>query len=111
MSNETPDVARLDALGFVEQTMYANEDSSPSLTWRNDEVMSLLAEIAERLRVEVETHDDDDDDQAEVYERDPDGGLWCAGCKTRDNEPCRISYCDDASREAAEAPDHENRSE
>lgn len=51
MSNETPDAARLDALGYVEQTIYANEDSSPAITWRNDEVVELLREVAERLRV------------------------------------------------------------
>lgn len=41
--------ARLDALGYVEQTMYANGDSPRPLAWRNDEVMSMLAEIAELL--------------------------------------------------------------
>jgi hypothetical protein len=42
--------ARVDALGFVEQTIYANEDSDDSVVWRNSEVLSMLIEVAERLR-------------------------------------------------------------
>lgn len=30
------------ALAFVDQTIYVNRDSSAAVTWRNDEVMSLL---------------------------------------------------------------------
>lgn len=38
-----------DALGFIDQTVYANEDSSPRVKWRNGEVLELLAEIRHRL--------------------------------------------------------------
>ncbi len=52
MSNPTADEARADALGYVEQTIYANEDSSPRVIWTNAEVLDLLYEIAERLNVD-----------------------------------------------------------
>ena len=35
----------LDAIGFIDQTIYANDDSRPDLHWRNDEVLELLGEI------------------------------------------------------------------
>lgn len=38
-----------DALGFIDQTIYANEDSGPRVTWRNAEVLELLAEIRRML--------------------------------------------------------------
>lgn len=39
------------ALEFVDQTMYANRDSSAAVTWRNDEVMALLDDIRVALIV------------------------------------------------------------
>ena len=52
MSNPTADEAVLDALGYVEQTIYSNEDNSPAVTWTNAEVLELLGEIAERLTID-----------------------------------------------------------
>lgn len=37
-----PENAAAAALGFIEQTIYANEDLSAGVTWRNDEVLELL---------------------------------------------------------------------
>jgi hypothetical protein len=45
---------RVDALGFIEQTIYANADSPDTVTWRNGEVLDLLRDVAQRLR----HHDD-----------------------------------------------------
>jgi hypothetical protein len=44
------EVARLrkvieDALGFIDQTIYANSDNGASVTWRDDEVMNLLGDV------------------------------------------------------------------
>lgn len=50
MSATTEQAGWRDALGYVEQTIYANSDGSPAVTWRNSEVINLLTEIAERLR-------------------------------------------------------------
>ncbi len=36
-------------LGFIDQTLYANGDSSDAVTWRNAEVLSLLREIRATL--------------------------------------------------------------
>lgn len=36
-------------LGLIDQTVYANEDNSARVTWRNDEVLELLAEIRRAL--------------------------------------------------------------
>lgn len=36
-------------LGFIDQTIYANQDSESSLTWRNDEVLQLLRDIRHEL--------------------------------------------------------------
>lgn len=47
---------RIEALGFIEQTIYANEDSPGTVTWRNDEVLGLLRDIAERVRREDGGH-------------------------------------------------------
>ena len=52
MSNPTEDEARTDALGYVEQTIYANEDNGVFVVWKNAEVLELLEEIAERLRLD-----------------------------------------------------------
>lgn len=41
-----------DALGFIDQTIYANEDSNPLTSWRNEEVLALLAEIRTKLLAE-----------------------------------------------------------
>lgn len=38
-----------DALGFIDQTVYENEDSSPRLMWQNIGVLELLAEIRGKL--------------------------------------------------------------
>lgn len=38
-----------DALGFIDQTVYANEDSRPDLKWTNAEVLELLGEIRGKL--------------------------------------------------------------
>lgn len=57
MANPNDSAARNDALGFIEQTIYANEDNSPAVTWRDDEVRELLYEIAERLRLDCECED------------------------------------------------------
>lgn len=51
-----------DALGFIDQTVYANEDNSHRVKWRNSEVLELLAEIRAKLtaspaNVEVGRHD------------------------------------------------------
>jgi len=54
MSNATPDEARLDALGYVEQTIYANEDNPEPSTWSNADVLELLQEVAERLMLDGE---------------------------------------------------------
>lgn len=53
MSNETAEAARVDALGYVEQTIYANEGTGATITWCNAEVLEMLGEIAERLRLDV----------------------------------------------------------
>lgn len=37
------------ALGFVDQTSYANRESSDAVIWRNDEVMALLDQIRAAL--------------------------------------------------------------
>lgn len=34
-----------DALGYIDQTIYANVDNGPGVTWRNGEVLSLLNEL------------------------------------------------------------------
>lgn len=52
MSNPTTDDACADALGYIAQTLYANEDNSASVMWTNREVLDLLGEIAERLAVD-----------------------------------------------------------
>lgn len=44
------EVRRLaDAMGFIDQTVYANTDSRPDLKWSNAEVLELLGMIRERL--------------------------------------------------------------
>ena len=42
-------------LGFIDQTIYANEDGSPDLTWTNAEVLELLAMIRGTLTGEIDT--------------------------------------------------------
>jgi len=46
-------LAAHDALGYIDQTIYANEDASPRLKWRNSEVLDLLCEIRTRLTATV----------------------------------------------------------
>lgn len=41
-----------DALGFIDQTIYANEDSNPLTPWRNEEVLALLGEIRMKMLAE-----------------------------------------------------------
>ena len=36
-------------LGFIDQTIYANEGSSEAVTWRNAEVLDLLRTIRSTL--------------------------------------------------------------
>ena len=52
MSNPTSEEARADALGYIEQTIYANEDNPLALVWTNAEVLELLGEIYERLALD-----------------------------------------------------------
>lgn len=47
--------ARLNALGLIQQTIYTNSDNPPVTVWRNDEVLSMLEEIAELLIVVADT--------------------------------------------------------
>lgn len=42
-----------DALGFIDQTIYANEDNPPDMTWVNEEVLELLWIIRNTLAEEV----------------------------------------------------------
>lgn len=42
-------------LGFIDQTVYANEDSGADVTWANTEVLELLAEI--RRALVADTHE------------------------------------------------------
>jgi hypothetical protein len=37
------------ALGFIDQTLYANEDNPKPSRWRNDEVLELLRDIRAHL--------------------------------------------------------------
>ena len=72
MSNPTSDSARSDALGYIEQTIYANEDNSPAVTWTHAEVREMLFDIAERLRLDC----DCEDREAIVT----DDGMTCGTC-------------------------------
>lgn len=38
-----------DALGFIDQTVYANDDNRPDLKWTNTEVLELLGVIRDKL--------------------------------------------------------------
>jgi hypothetical protein len=40
---------RVRAVGFIDQTIYANEDNGAGATWRNDEVLGLLREVRRQL--------------------------------------------------------------
>lgn len=42
------------ALGFIDQTIYANEDSAPTTKWRNDEVLELLRDIRAHLLADTQ---------------------------------------------------------
>lgn len=37
------------ALGYIDETIYANEDTDPDLKWRNSEVLAVLYEIRARI--------------------------------------------------------------
>ncbi|KJL49515.1 hypothetical protein RS84_00228 [Microbacterium hydrocarbonoxydans] len=43
------DAQRDATIGFIDQTVYANEDNRPDLKWTNAEVMELLGNIRELL--------------------------------------------------------------
>lgn len=43
-------------LGFIDQTIYANEDSGNLVTWDNAEVLELLRSIRATLLTNPETH-------------------------------------------------------
>lgn len=47
----------LDALGFIDQTGYANDDNRDDLKWSNAEVLELLGEIRGFLAPEPSTTD------------------------------------------------------
>jgi hypothetical protein len=42
-------IALHDALGFIDQTVYSNEDSPEYVRWPNSEVLEMLGEIRARL--------------------------------------------------------------
>lgn len=56
-AQEANETSNDDALGFVDQTIYANEDSDPGVVWRNEEVLALLSDIRIRLHERAERHD------------------------------------------------------
>lgn len=43
-----------DAVGFIDQTLYANEDNRPEVRWTNAEVVELLGMIRGMIIVELE---------------------------------------------------------
>lgn len=43
------------AVGFIDQTIYANDDNRPDLRWTNDEVIELLGMIRSYLVDEPST--------------------------------------------------------
>lgn len=47
------DAQRDATLGFIDQTVYANDDNRPDLKWTNAEVMELLGEIRGMLVAEA----------------------------------------------------------
>lgn len=48
-----------DTVGFIDQTIYANEDSSPDVSWKNSEVLELLGDIRARIVPKVPRADAD----------------------------------------------------
>lgn len=44
-------------LAFIDTTIYANEDSSKEVVWRNEEVLKMLGEIRAALVTDPEPHD------------------------------------------------------
>lgn len=41
------------ALGFIDQTVYANEDNGPGVKWSNREVLDLLADVRKALAADA----------------------------------------------------------
>lgn len=50
----SPERRLLDTLGFVDQTIYANDDSRDDLTWTNSEVLELLGLVRVTLLQGIE---------------------------------------------------------
>lgn len=42
------------SLGYIDQTLYANEGNSSRVTWRNDEVLELLRDVRAMIVDDVE---------------------------------------------------------